>query len=159
MIRRPPRSTLFPYTTLFRSRLLGALDRLDVVALRAQADGQQPQQPRIIVDQQNARLALAGLTEGRFPGARGGDHQRPVLPGLRSLSERSMLAMASSLARASSSSLRKRGFSAISACRRGLGVAPRFWSAPPAPPCHPRFFSSGGQRAAHFGRIREASAP
>src|SRR6266498_4663807 len=23
MIRRPPRSTLFPYTTLFRSRLLG----------------------------------------------------------------------------------------------------------------------------------------
>src|SRR2546429_761904 len=25
MIRRPPRSTLFPYTTLFRSLLLGAL--------------------------------------------------------------------------------------------------------------------------------------
>src|SRR5690554_7781239 len=25
MIRRPPRSTLFPYTTLFRSDLLGAL--------------------------------------------------------------------------------------------------------------------------------------
>src|SRR3712207_8004338 len=30
MIRRPPRSTLFPYTTLFRSRPIGAhvLDRL-----------------------------------------------------------------------------------------------------------------------------------
>src|SRR3712207_8955125 len=30
MIRRPPRSTLFPYTTLFRSRakLLGAVDRI-----------------------------------------------------------------------------------------------------------------------------------
>src|SRR3712207_7977062 len=29
MIRRPPRSTLFPYTTLFRSRLLGvAVDRV-----------------------------------------------------------------------------------------------------------------------------------
>src|SRR6266404_9288023 len=27
MIRRPPRSTLFPYTTLFRSRPLGALSR------------------------------------------------------------------------------------------------------------------------------------
>src|SRR3712207_8232495 len=27
MIRRPPRSTLFPYTTLFRSRLHRALDR------------------------------------------------------------------------------------------------------------------------------------
>src|SRR5256885_8869760 len=26
MIRRPPRSTLFPYTTLFRSRTTGALD-------------------------------------------------------------------------------------------------------------------------------------
>src|SRR2546427_5628550 len=25
MIRRPPRSTLFPYTTLFRSRVMGAL--------------------------------------------------------------------------------------------------------------------------------------
>src|SRR3712207_7785383 len=27
MIRRPPRSTLFPYTTLFRSTLSGAADR------------------------------------------------------------------------------------------------------------------------------------
>src|SRR2546429_1625508 len=27
MIRRPPRSTLFPYTTLFRSRVLGWLGR------------------------------------------------------------------------------------------------------------------------------------
>src|SRR5256885_10287103 len=26
MIRRPPRSTLFPYTTLFRSRALGAFE-------------------------------------------------------------------------------------------------------------------------------------
>src|SRR3712207_6894757 len=26
MIRRPPRSTLFPYTTLFRSRMLATLD-------------------------------------------------------------------------------------------------------------------------------------
>src|SRR5437899_3580084 len=28
MIRRPPRSTLFPYTTLFRSRQLGATSEL-----------------------------------------------------------------------------------------------------------------------------------
>src|SRR3712207_7237482 len=28
MIRRPPRSTLFPYTTLFRSSLAGALESL-----------------------------------------------------------------------------------------------------------------------------------
>src|SRR3712207_9039688 len=26
MIRRPPRSTLFPYTTLFRSRVLGGIE-------------------------------------------------------------------------------------------------------------------------------------
>src|SRR3712207_6846966 len=30
MIRRPPRSTLFPYTTLFRSRAVGGLRRPDV---------------------------------------------------------------------------------------------------------------------------------
>src|SRR5258707_10336848 len=30
MIRRPPRSTLFPYTTLFRSRLLQDRTRFDV---------------------------------------------------------------------------------------------------------------------------------
>src|SRR5258708_31803529 len=35
MIRRPPRSTLFPYTTLFRSRLSRARTRL-VEFLRAQ---------------------------------------------------------------------------------------------------------------------------
>src|SRR5438105_6436836 len=29
MIRRPPRSTLFPYTTLFRSRRLGSLEAAD----------------------------------------------------------------------------------------------------------------------------------
>src|SRR3712207_9017539 len=28
MIRRPPRSTLFPYTTLFRSERVGAVERL-----------------------------------------------------------------------------------------------------------------------------------
>src|SRR2546427_9522364 len=37
MIRRPPRSTLFPYTTLFRSRLeaLPAADRAEVRAVVA----------------------------------------------------------------------------------------------------------------------------
>src|SRR2546425_11893326 len=37
MIRRPPRSTLFPYTTLFRSRVLPAL--ADVGAARLLAHG------------------------------------------------------------------------------------------------------------------------
>src|SRR5690349_24140182 len=43
MLRRPPRSTLFPYTTLFRSLRQGSL-RLRVGALRrpcARADGAQ----------------------------------------------------------------------------------------------------------------------
>src|SRR3712207_8650627 len=31
MIRRPPRSTLFPYTTLFRSRLQPPVDRVEVL--------------------------------------------------------------------------------------------------------------------------------
>src|SRR5258707_14157555 len=39
MIRRPPRSTLFPYTTLFRSLVLAQrLDRLQAVAQRRGAD-------------------------------------------------------------------------------------------------------------------------
>src|SRR5258708_14896133 len=33
MIRRPPRSTLFPYTTLFRSLRLRGLDGRDIVAV------------------------------------------------------------------------------------------------------------------------------
>src|SRR3712207_8874172 len=35
MIRRPPRSTLFPYTTLFRSRRRGGLRRGDLRGGRA----------------------------------------------------------------------------------------------------------------------------
>src|SRR3712207_8980607 len=51
MIRRPPRSTLFPYTTLFRSargpvgrqqRVLQRVGGLLAVAERAQRDGPQP---------------------------------------------------------------------------------------------------------------------
>src|SRR3712207_7820352 len=39
MIRRPPRSTLLPYTTLFRSRFAGHIaDRSAVAALLASAD-------------------------------------------------------------------------------------------------------------------------
>src|SRR2546426_11992371 len=38
MIRRPPRSTLFPYTTLFRSRALEPLLREDLVGLLGESD-------------------------------------------------------------------------------------------------------------------------
>src|SRR5437762_7762034 len=56
MLRRPPRSTLFPYTTLFRSR------RGDAVARSGRAD-----------DEERARRVVAHLvrhrTEERAPGA------------------------------------------------------------------------------------------
>src|SRR2546426_4127575 len=38
MIRRPPRSTLFPYTTLFRSRALHRRDRRGMAQARAVID-------------------------------------------------------------------------------------------------------------------------
>src|SRR3712207_9534731 len=41
MIRRPPRSTLFPYTTLFRSR------GLEHAAARAEADARRPVGPLV----------------------------------------------------------------------------------------------------------------
>src|SRR5436190_7606579 len=37
MIRRPPRSTLFPYTTLFRSRQAADHRRADLVGLRSRS--------------------------------------------------------------------------------------------------------------------------
>src|SRR5438874_6155089 len=39
MLRRPPRSTLFPYTTLFRSPHLAAPEERDAVALRRDRRG------------------------------------------------------------------------------------------------------------------------
>src|SRR3712207_8203184 len=48
MIRRPPRSTLFPYTTLFRSRAVGAESEYEQASprahtvARASRDGREP---------------------------------------------------------------------------------------------------------------------
>src|SRR5438552_12130194 len=39
MIRRPPRSTLFPYTTLFRSALIGVVALASVPSLVQRVDG------------------------------------------------------------------------------------------------------------------------
>ena len=47
--------------------LHAALDRFDVVVLRAQADGEQTKQARIVVDHQDACLAFAGLVHDRIP--------------------------------------------------------------------------------------------
>src|SRR5258707_3417189 len=45
MIRRPPRSTLFPYTTLFRSARLGHARDVAVVRQLAQAQAAEPELP------------------------------------------------------------------------------------------------------------------
>src|SRR3712207_7723896 len=65
MIRRPPRSTLFPYTTLFRSALrLRPRDR-QLDDGRADADRAQPA-PRVRVEQQALRRRRAERG-GRLP--------------------------------------------------------------------------------------------
>src|SRR5258708_23066492 len=67
MIRRPPRSTLFPYTTLFRSHIAGRHAR-NVVA-----------QNHVVAAQEIARIEWAGLQGHVDPGAQNhdavGDHQ------------------------------------------------------------------------------------
>src|SRR5258707_1428706 len=51
MIRRPPRSTLFPYTTLFRS-----LWRLADGGLAQPCDRPLPPAPAVVVDRKSTRL-------------------------------------------------------------------------------------------------------
>src|SRR3712207_9222315 len=54
MIRRPPRSTLFPYTTLFRSAAVGRVRE-------AQGERLRPLGVRVVADQQpEGLLGLAG---------------------------------------------------------------------------------------------------
>src|SRR5256885_9578703 len=70
MIRRPPRSTLFPYPTLFRSRVRPRAreELLDVARLDAERE------PSLIADRRHVRRrARAGVREarhGRIDGAR-----------------------------------------------------------------------------------------
>src|SRR3989454_12802215 len=57
MIRRPPRSTLFPYTTLFRSPAAGRVEV--VIELRGAVDVQDftlANPARLVIDLQGARL-------------------------------------------------------------------------------------------------------
>src|SRR2546430_10472168 len=56
MIRRPPRSTLFPYTTLFRS--LWLQQRAALVVLRRRAGGDGPARPAVVArpDRKSTRL-------------------------------------------------------------------------------------------------------
>src|SRR2546427_2049612 len=60
MIRRPPRSTLFPYTTLFRSRTTGESSRAQVQSAEAQlrvADAQiVTSESQVRLDRKSTRL-------------------------------------------------------------------------------------------------------
>src|SRR2546426_11681863 len=52
MIRRPPRSTLFPYTTLFRSPGIGHLDHVEIeVFQRVGVDARERVEPKLIAAQ------------------------------------------------------------------------------------------------------------
>ena len=69
MIRRPPRSTLFPYTTLFRSRsqghvVVGVVDGAQV------GDGVLDLAPLVEAGVADDLVGLAGAQEGLLQGAR-----------------------------------------------------------------------------------------
>src|SRR2546422_3108814 len=59
MIRRPPRSTLFPYTTLFRSDIKPLISRVPGVG-RVEVQGSDIREIEVITDP--ARLTANGLT-------------------------------------------------------------------------------------------------
>src|SRR2546422_4260078 len=61
MIRRPPRSTLFPYTTLFRSCVAGALEETGYRRLLQEAGFEEiGVEPTRIYEFEDARAVLTG---------------------------------------------------------------------------------------------------
>src|SRR5258708_14862813 len=60
MIRRPPRSTLFPYTTLFRSVLRAGIESVSRRARRPGSEG-------ILRDKSCPRIAFIGDQRRRIP--------------------------------------------------------------------------------------------
>src|SRR3712207_8829767 len=74
MIRRPPRSTLFPYTTLFRS--VGEGVEVQVAAVGQQVEGDEPE-PALGAVGEVLDLAAVHLAEqDHLPRARGAGHVR-----------------------------------------------------------------------------------
>src|SRR3712207_8971103 len=63
MIRRPPRSTLFPYTTLFRSRRATWRRRFAARRLEGLVDAPRSGAPRTIGDEAVERLVALTLEE------------------------------------------------------------------------------------------------
>src|SRR5256885_10715314 len=73
MIRRPPRSTLFPYTTLFRSAVLQerALDRDRALVVEARAEAQERrdvvERERVVEPVRRARRSEEHTSELQSP--------------------------------------------------------------------------------------------
>src|SRR5258706_12865074 len=78
MIRRPPRSTLFPYTTLFRSLLRRALHGAHDAVVRGAAAQMAVQ--RLL----DLAIAVAGIAVEQRPSDRSGEHTSEI-PSLTNL--------------------------------------------------------------------------
>src|SRR3712207_8699171 len=67
MIRRPPRSTLFPYTTLFRSDELARADEVADADARADGLGERRgvDHPLGAIEREHRRQGLAGEAQDR----------------------------------------------------------------------------------------------
>src|SRR2546422_10204137 len=78
MIRRPPRSTLFPYTTLFRSERLGRA--LKDVSRPAEPDTRSIEGTRAVA---NLILQLVARAARRVEGVISAELLRPTLPAWR----------------------------------------------------------------------------
>src|SRR2546430_16029088 len=84
MIRRPPRSTLFPYTTLFRSRSDDPPDALDRAPVTGEAPAlalgldQDEEEPLVPGEEVACARALAAHGEERVP--RRAARRRPIEP-------------------------------------------------------------------------------
>src|SRR3712207_8974339 len=64
MIRRPPRSTLFPYTTLFRSALLDVHRQREEVDVAQVADGRGVEDDRVALTDDDRAGGLLGHLAG-----------------------------------------------------------------------------------------------
>src|SRR3712207_3149932 len=96
MIRRPPRSTLFPYTTLFRSAELGDGEELELAGLRVTVDHAPGHTPGSVTFRTPYAHSSADVSEVMFSGDLlfAGSIGRTDLPGgdhgqmLRSLADK-----------------------------------------------------------------------
>src|SRR2546422_7797337 len=75
MIRRPPRSTLFPYTTLFRSLVLGGVVLEDAPQVRQERDHREVhEEDRDADDSLDQHEACAGVNRDQLVDERSEEH-------------------------------------------------------------------------------------